>query len=1062
MLNRIIHFSLYNRIVVLILTGLILVGGTIAMMRSEIDIFPDLNAPTVVVMTEAPGLAPEEVEKLVTFPIETAVNGATSVRRVRSSSATGFSVVWVEFDWNTDIYQARQIVGEKISGVAESLPPGVSAPVMGPQSSILGEIMIVGLTVDHAASDSLGMQPTSLSRLRSIADREVRPRLLSIGGVSQVSVIGGDVAEYQILLDQGKMRFHGITLTEVLEAASGVNENAAGGTLYEYGNEYIIKGNVNTADTADIARTVVRALPGEPAITLADISRTVIGVKEPKLGVASVRTEPSVLLTVTKQPSVGTIGLTERIDEELADIKATLPADVRVSADIFRQSDFIANSVNNLQMSLLEGALMVILVLFFFLMNLRTTLVSLVALPMSIFITVLILRLMGVTINTMTLGGIAIAIGSLVDDAIVDVENVYRRIRENSKLPRETRLPVVEVVYHASKEVRMPIFNSSLIIVASFLPLFFLHGMEGRMLIPLGVAFIVALAASTIVALTLTPVLCSYLLGSNMQTERLAREPWTTRHLKAAYARALQWCMRRYKLVIGGVAVLFVVSFALFFTLGRSFLPPFNEGSMTINVATLPGISLEESDRIGRLAEQIILETPEVVTVARKTGRAELDEHSQGVNSSEIEAPYRLNDRSRNEMVRDLRERLSEIPGVSLEIGQPISHRMDAMLSGTEAQIAVKLFGPDLNRLYATGQQIRAAAMEVPGITDVNIEQQMERPQLHIRPRRDMLARYGIPMSRFTEFVDVALAGKAVSQVYDAGLPYDITVKFDASARDTQEKIADLMIDSNVGKIPLSYVADVVSSAGPNTINRENVNRRLVISANVDGRDLRGAVNDLRKRVAEDVELPEGYFITYGGQFESEAEASRTLALTSLLALLVIFILVYAEFRSIPESLVILINMPLAMIGGVLILVCTGGELNIPAIIGFISLLGIATRNGMLLISHYNQLELVGTPLNERIAQGSSDRLTPIIMTALTSALALLPLALRSSVPGNEIQSPMAVVILGGLISSTVLNVFVVPILYRYIALHYPKQLYKSAPAFDEENQPLIPSENEK
>lgn len=1054
MLNRIIHFSLYNRIVVLILTALILVGGVVAMMRSEIDIFPDLNAPTVVVMTEAPGLAPEEVEKLVTFPLETAVNGATSVRRVRSSSATGFSVVWVEFEWGTDIYVARQIVGERISGPAEDFPPGVGTPELGPQSSILGEIMIVGLTVDAEAADSLraaGSHATTMSRLRSIADRELRPRLLSIGGVSQVSVIGGDVAEYQILLDQGKMRYHDVTLAEVLAASDGLNENAAGGTLYEYGNEYIIKGNVNTADTAEIARTVVRARPGEAAITLADISRTVIGVKEPRLGVASVRTEPAVLLTITKQPAVGTIGLTHRIDEEIADIRPSLPSDVRISADIFRQSDFIANSVSNLQESLLEGALMVVIVLFFFLMNLRTTLVSLVALPMSILITVLILRLMDVTINTMTLGGIAIAIGSLVDDAIVDVENVYRRIRDNYRRPPEHRMPVIEVVYHASKEVRMPIFNSSLIIVASFLPLFFLNGMEGRMLIPLGVAFIVALVASTIVALTLTPVLCSFLLGSPKADARMAREPWATRRLKGAYRRALAWCLARGKWVMAAVAVMFVAAASLFFTLGRSFLPPFNEGSMTINIATLPGISLEESDRIGRLAERIILETPEVVTVARKTGRAELDEHSQGVNSSEIEAPYKLDGRSRNDMVRDLRERLSEIPGISLEVGQPISHRMDAMLSGTEAQIAVKIFGPDLNRLFATGQQIRAAALEVPGITDVNIEQQMERPQLHIRPRRDMLARYGISMADFTGFVDVALAGKVVSQVYDAGLPYDITVKFDTDARSTQKRIASLMIDSNVGKIPLSYVADVVSSSGPNTINRENVNRRLVISANVDGRDLRGAVNDLRRRVAEDVELPEGYFITYGGQFESEAEASRTLALASVLALLVIFILVYAEFRSIPQSLVILINMPLAMIGGVLILVCTGGELNIPAIIGFISLLGIATRNGMLLISHYNQLELTGASLEERIATGSADRLTPIIMTALTSALALLPLALRSSVPGNEIQSPMAVVILGGLISSTVLNVFVVPILYRFIARRYPKQMYRPVPRFKPE-----------
>ncbi len=1042
MLNRIIHFSLYNRIVILILSGLILVGGCIALVKSEIDIFPDLNAPTVVVMTEAPGLAPEEVEKLVTFPIETAVNGATGVRRVRSSSATGFSVVWVEFDWDTDVYVARQIVSEKIAPVAESLPPGVKSPALGPQSSILGEIMIIGLTTDQTKADSIsqaGGNATSMSRLRSIADRELRPRLLSVGGVSQVSVIGGDVSEYQIQLSPERMRFFNVSLSEVLAATESLNENATGGTLYEYGNEYIIKGSVNTANVADIEKLVVRS-DATGIVTVADIANVREAAKEPRLGVASVKTVPAVLLTITKQPAVGTIGLTQRLDNELDVLKKTLPADVVVSTDIFRQSEFIANSVSNLQESLLEGALMVIIVLFFFLMNLRTTLISLVALPMSIIITVIILRLMNVSVNTMTLGGIAIAIGSLVDDAIVDVENVYKRLRQNRALPEVSRRPVVQVVYEASKEVRTPIFNSSLIIVASFLPLFFLSGMEGRMLIPLGISFIVALAASTVVALTLTPVLCSFLLGSDKAMGALDREPWVTRHLKTAYRTALSYCMQHAKGVIIVTAALFALAAGLFFTLGRSFLPPFNEGSMTINVSTLPGISLEESDRVGRMAEETILSTPEVLTVARKTGRAELDEHSLGVNVSEIEAPYHLSNRSRNEMVRELRGKLNELPGVNIEIGQPISHRMDAMLSGTEAQIAVKLFGSDLNRLFATGQQIKSIMSGVQGVTDVNIEQQIERPQINIVPRRDMLARYGITMKDFTEFIDVALAGKSVSQVYDSGLPYDITVKFEENSRNSIDLISMLMIDSNMGKIPLSYVADVVSTTGPNTINRENVNRRLVISANVDGRDLRGAVTDIQKRIDDEITLPEGYYLSFGGQFESEAEATNTLALMSLLALLIIFMLLYADFKNIAQSLVILINMPLAMIGGVLILVITGGELNIPAVIGFISLLGIATRNGMLLISRYNQLDREGVPLAERISIGSVDRLTPIIMTALTSALALIPLALRSSVPGNEIQSPLAVVILGGLISSTTLNAFVVPVLYRYITLRRLKK----------------------
>ena len=1035
MLNRIIHFSLYNRLVVLILSGLILVGGCIALVRSEIDIFPDLNAPTVVVMTEAPGLAPEEVEKLVTFPIETAVNGATGVRRVRSSSATGFSVVWVEFDWDTDVYVARQIVSEKIAPVAESLPPGVKAPALGPQSSILGEIMIIGLTVDAEKAAQLashGETPTTMSRLRSIADREIRPRLLSIGGVSQVSVIGGDVSEFQILLSPDRMRYLGITLPEVLAATESLNENASGGTLYEFGNEYIIKGSVNTSDTDEYCKNSCkvgcirhnntgRYRPGERGCQRAEIRRSIC---KNRTGSASDRHQTTGCRhhradgknrfrtgRITLYPAAGCNRIhryfpPKRIHRQFC----------KQPPGIIARRGFDGDN-------------------------------SAVLLPDE-----------PAHHNSLT-GGTPYVNHHNGDNTAVDEckhqhyepwrhshchrfvgrrchcrrGNVYKRLRENRKLPDGERRRIVEVVYEASKEVRTPIFNSSLIIVASFLPLFFLTGMEGRMLIPLGVSFIVALAASTIVALTLTPVLCSYMLGSDKAMGKLDKEPWLTRHIKAGYEKSLQWCMAHGKSVLIATGILFLAAAGLFFTLGRSFLPSFNEGSMTINVSTLPGISLEESDKVGRLAEEVILSIPEVQTVARKTGRAELDEHSLGVNVSEIEAPYKLDSRSRNEMVRELRGKLTEIPGVNIEIGQPISHRMDAMLSGTEAQIAVKLFGPDLNRLFATGQQIKKIMSGIPGITDVNIEQQIERPQINIAPRREMLAKYGITMREFTEFIDVALAGKAVSQVYDSGLPYDITVKFEENARNSKDLISMIMIDSNVGKIPLSYVADVVSTTGPNTINRENVNRRLVISANVDGRDLRGAVNEIRKEIEKDIKLPEGYYLSFGGQFESEAEASSTLALMSLLALLIIFMLLYADFKNISQSLVILINMPLAMIGGVLILVFTGGELNIPAVIGFISLLGIATRNGMLLISRYNQLENEGIGLEQRIAIGSTDRLTPIIMTALTSALALIPLALRSSVPGNEIQSPLAVVILGGLISSTSLNVFVVPVLYRYI-----------------------------
>ncbi len=1022
MLNKIIRFSLDNRLTVLIVTALAFIGGLLALMRMEIDIFPDLNAPTVVVMTEAPGLAPEEVEKVVSYPIETAVNGSTGVRRVRSTSTTGFSVVWVEFDWGTDIYTARQIVSERLDAAAESLPEGVDKPVMGPQSSILGEIMIIGLRSDS----------TSLLELRRLAETAIRPRLLALGGVSQVSVIGGDAPEYQIKINPDKMRLFGVSLDEVLAATDGFNSNAGGGVLYQYGNEYIVKADINTSDCEAMAQAVVRSDAGG-TVTLGDIASVELGGRLPRIGVASVEAEPAVIITVTKQPGTGTIQLTEEIDEALASMGATLPADVRVSTDIFRQSDFIDNSISNLQRSLLEGALFVIIVLFFFLMNLRTTLISVVALPLSIIVSVLLLNAMGYSINTMSLGGIAIAIGCLVDDAIVDVENVYKRLRQNSQLPQGERLSVRDCVYHASAEVRMPIFNSTLIITAAFLPLFFLTGMEGRMLIPLGVAFIVALAASTIVALTLTPVLCSYLLGNQAQNARLSREPRITRAMKAAYSRSLTWILSRRTAMLCCVGALFVAALVCFFTLGRGFLPRFNEGSFTINVSTLPGISLDESDAIGRRAEEIILATPEVRTVARKTGRAELDEHSLGVNVSEIEAPYTLDDRSRSEVAADLRHRLGEIPGAVVEIGQPISHRIDAMLTGAQSQIAIKIFGPDLNTLFAIGRQIKEITSEVNGTVDVNIEQQTERPQLLIRPRRDVLAMRGIRLGDFGNAIETALSGKVVSQVYRDGYAYDVAVILDEAHRATIDDIAALTVDSPAGKITLGELADISSTTGPNTVNRENVERRLLVSANVEDRDLRSTVDEIRRRVEESVDLPQGYHVAYGGQFESEQAASRTLMWTSLGALLIIFMLLYGEFKSVAQSLVILVNMPLALIGGIFMLALCGDEVNIPAIIGFISLMGISTRNGMLLMTRYNHLKAEGMTLAERISAGSSDRLLPIVMTALTSALALIPLAVNGDAPGNEIQAPMAIVILGGLLSSTLLNIYVVPALYQIL-----------------------------
>ena len=1002
---------------------LLLVGGTYTAWHTEVDVFPDLNAPTVVVMTEAGGMAAEEVEQLVTFPIETAVNGATGVRRVRSSSTTGFSVVWVEFDWDTDIYLARQIVSEKLATVGEDLPDNVGNPTLGPQSSILGELLIVGLTADS----------TSMLDLRTLADWTIRPRLLSTGGVAQVAVLGGDIKEYQVLLHPERMKHYGVTLGEVMEVTRGMNQNTNGGVIYEYGNEYIVRGVVSTEEVQEMARAVIKTVGGAP-VTLEDIADVRIGAQQPKLGTASEKGKPAVLITVTKQPHTGTIELTEKLEAALHDLQKNLPPDVRVSTDTFRQSRFIENSIGNVQDSLLEGAVFVVIVLFLFLANVRTTLISLVTLPLSLVVAVLVLHYMGLSINTMSLGGMAIAIGSLVDDAIVDVENVWKHLRENRMLPVGERRPVLEVVFNASREVRMPILNSTLIIIVSFVPLFFLSGMEGRMLVPLGIAFIVSLFASTVVALTLTPVLCSYLLGGSKK-DGLPREAFLAVWLRKHYENGLLWALAHKRTVVGSTLALFLVALGCFFTLGHSFLPAFNEGSFTINVSSLPGISLEESDKIGRQAEEILLSIPEIQTVARKTGRAELDEHALGVNVSELEAPFELKDRSHKELLDEVRHKLSVITGANIEIGQPISHRIDAMLSGTQASIAIKLFGDDLNRMFTLGNQIKDAVKDVEGIADLNVEQQIERPELKIVPRREMLARHGISLAAFREFVTVNMAGETVSQVYEQGKAFNLVVRASEDNRGSIERVKDLMIDDAEGrKIPLSYVADVVSAMGPNTINRENVKRKIVISANTSGRDLRSVVNDIRTCVDEQIHLPEGYHIEYGGQFESEQAASRTLALASAISIVVIFLLLYWQFKNAAQSAVILLNLPLALIGGVFVLLLTSGELSIPAIIGFISLFGIATRNGMLLISHYNLLrEEQGLGLRECIVRGSLDRLNPILMTALSSALALIPLALRGDLPGNEIQSPMAKVILGGLLTSTFLNAFIVPIVYEWM-----------------------------
>ena len=1087
----------------LVLSVLLMVAGVYTATTMDVDVFPDLNAPTVTVMTEAKGMAPEEVERLVTFPIETAVNGATDVRRVRSSSTTGFSIVWVEFDWGTDIYRARQIVSEKIATVMDALPQHVGTPTLGPQSSILGEVLFVGLTVDDELKIENGklkinstgtheeheshpdgnnsqfsivnsqLEKTSLQDLRTLADWTIRPRLLATGGVAQVAVLGGEVKEYQILLSPEKMMHYDVSLGEVMEVVSGMNQNATGGTLYEYGNEYIIRGMLSTNDVDEIGRTVVKRVGGAPLL-LNLIAEVKVGDQRPKFGMASLRTEPAVILTVTKQPNTSTLELTKKLDATLEDLKRELPADVKVTTDVYRQERFINSSIDNVKSALIEGAIFVVIVLFIFLMNVRTTLISLVTIPLAFVAAILTLNAFGLTINTMSLGGLAIAIGSLVDDAIVDVENVYKRLRENRALPIDQRRPVLTVIYDASREVRMPILNSTLIIIASFVPLFFLTGMEGRMLAPLGIAFIVALCASTLVALTLTPVLCSYLLsssrgekdelkinstetheeyenqpdGHNSQlsivkrsslaegksNSQLEKEPPVTRWLKNGYTRLLSWTLRHRWPVLGSTAALLVVALVAFFGLGRSFLPPFNEGSFTINVATLPGISLEESDKIGRRAEELLLTIPEIQTVGRKTGRAELDEHALGVNVSEIEAPFELADRSKDELIAEVREKLGTLPGVNVEVGAPISHRIDAMLSGTRASIAVKIFGTDLNEMYRIGNRIKAAVEGVEGIADLNVEQQVERPQLKIVPKRDVMAKYGVSMPEFADMVSVLLAGEPVSQVYEGRRVFNLTLKVGDDSRATAEDIRRLIVDAGDAKVPLGQIADVVSSVGPNTINRENVERKVVVSANVAGRDLRGVVTDMRRIIEEQIELPEDYHIQYGGQFENEENASRTILIASLFAIMVIFMLLYNQFRSLVQSAVILINLPLALIGGVLMLWFTGGELSIPALIGFISLFGIATRNGMLLIERYNDLRAEGYSVVESVLRGSADRLNPILMTALTTALALIPLAIGGDLPGNEIQSPMAKVILGGLATSTLLNGFIVPIMYMLVA----------------------------
>lgn len=1019
MLNDIIKFSLNNKYLVLLSSLALVVFGIKTATNMDVDVFPDLTAPTVVVMTDAHGMASEEVERMVTFPVETAMNGATDVRRVRSASSQGFSFVWIEFDWGTDIFKARQIVSEKLISVSSQMPLGVGQPMLAPQSSVMGEIFFVGMQADS----------TSMMDLRTIAEWNVKPLLLATGGVSQVTIIGGDFKQYQVLANPQKMNYYRVSMSELANVCEGISQNSTGGVVREFGNEYVVRGIARTSDLETLGNSYIKSVNGKP-VRLNDVCEVKIG-SAVKMGYASENARHAIIISVSKQPNANTLDVTRRIESNLQTLQKTIPPDVKIDTKIFRQADFIETSIRNVQNALIEGSVFVIIILFLFLGSFRTTIISLIAIPLSLLGAILVLKLFGMNINTMSLGGMAIAIGALVDDAIIDVENVYKRLLQNRKKPEEQRQTAITVVYEASKEIRASIFNATLIIIVAFIPLFFLSGMEGRMLQPLGIAFIVSLFVSLIVAMTLTPLLSKMLLSGDAYLDKNEKEKWLIRKLVFYYEKSLVWALKRKKAIVFSIVGLFLVSIFALSTMGRSFLPEFNEGSLTLSVITKPGTSLEQSNILGNLVETELLSIPEISSTARRTGRGELDEHSQTTNSAEIDVNFNLKERSQQEFMADVRATLSSIPGIAYTVGQPLGHRIDHMLSGTRANIAIKLFGNDLNKMFAIGNQVKSSIANIEGLVDVNVDQQTEIPQIQIRANRDMLAQYGITIGEFNEFIDIAFGGEKLSEIYEGQRSFDLVLKLNKDFTQSLEGIRSALIDTYDGKkVPLEQVADIVSVTGPSSISRENVQRKIVISANVAERDLRSVVRDIQKNINENISLPEGYRIEYGGQFESEAKASQTLMLTSIVALFIIFLLLFQEFKNFKLAGIILINLPLALIGGVFAIYFTSGVLSIPAIIGFITLFGIATRNGILLISHYQHLQQSGVPLNETIIRGSADRLNPILMTALTASLALIPLALRGNLAGNEIQSPMAKVILGGLLTSTLLNIYIVPIVY--------------------------------
>lgn len=1027
MIGHIIAWSLRNKLFVVLAGVLILAWGGWQAAKTPVDVFPDLTAPAVTVVTEAHGMAPTDVENLVTFPIETALNGAPDVRRVRSSTKIGLSVVTVEFEWGTDLYKARQVVAERLQLARASLPADIPAPAMTPAASIMGEILFIALASDRHD----GMT------LKNTAEQVIKRRVLAVPGVAEVLPIGGDTQQFQVTLNPERLAAYSLTVDQVAEALRAANQNTSAGFMVEGGQEYLIQGLGRIATLADIGDTVVTRQAGQPVL-VRHVAEVAIG-PAPTRGIGSHNGRPAVILGIQKQPGANTLELTDRLDATLAEIQSGLPKGMKIERHIFRQADFIRVSIDNLMQALIEGAVLVVAIVFAFLLSARATAISLVAIPLSLVAAVLAMKAMGATINTMTLGGMAIALGALVDDAIIVVENIVRRLRENRTKPAEQQVNMLHLVFEATREIQGSIVFATLIIMLVFLPLFFLSGVEGRLMAPLGLAYVVSLAASLVVAITVTPVLAALWLP-NSKTVREAIEPRFIHRLKTGYRRVLDATVVRWKAVAGvSVATLAVALVALGFA-GRAFLPDFNEGTLTVGMATLPGTSLAESDRLGRMVETILLSHPEVVATARRTGRAEGDPHAMDVSASEMEVTLKLGERSKADFLAALRADFASVPGTQIVVGQPISHRIDHMLSGSRSNIAVKIFGPDLGELRRLTASVKSVVQEIPGAVDVTDEQQTDIPFLTIRFDRAALAQHGLSMREVSEAIEVAFNGMAVDRVQQGQASFDLVLRFDPATRANIDAVRSTLITTADGaQLPLSALADIRNDRAPYSISRENVQRKMVVMANVAGRDLASVVADIREQVAAGVTLPAGYHIEYGGQFESAEAASRTLLILGVAVTVGIFLLLFIAFRTARDALLVMLNLPLAMIGGVIGVFAAGGVLSVASIIGFITLFGIATRNGVMMISHIHHLvEHEGvTDAAAAVKRGAEERLVPILMTALAAGLALVPLALAAGEPGSEIQAPMAVVILCGLLSSTVLNMVVVPALYlRFGAIH--------------------------